>query len=96
MSTYFVAQIKIHDPTEYEKYLEGFDKIFSEYDADVVLVDDDPEVLEGEWLYSRMVLIRFRSRDEARKWYRSPEYQNLAQHRYAASDAIAVFVEGRL
>ncbi len=95
MSTYFVAQIKVHDSDEYEKYLAGFDEIFSKYDAEVVLVDDDPEVLEGDWTYSRMVLIRFKNRDEARKWYRSPEYQKLAQHRFAASDSVAVFAEGR-
>ena len=96
MSTYFVAQIKIHDLKEYEKYLAGFDEVFSKYDAEVVLVDDDPEVLEGDWPYSRMVLIRFISREEAQRWYRSPEYQKLAQHRFTASDSVAVFVEGRL
>ncbi len=47
MSTYFIAQIKIHDPDEYEKYLDGFDEVFSKYDAEVVLVDDNPELLEG-------------------------------------------------
>ena len=95
MSTYFIAQIRIHNPDEYEKYLSGFDEVFSRYDAEVVLVDDDPELLEGDWTYSRIVVIRFRNRDEAQKWYGSPEYQRLAQHRYSASKADVIFAEGR-
>jgi hypothetical protein len=27
VSTYFIAQISIHDPEEYEKYLSGFNEI---------------------------------------------------------------------
>jgi uncharacterized protein (DUF1330 family) len=68
--------------------------VFSRYDADVVLVDENPEMLEGNWTYSRKVMIRFRNRDEAKKWYESPEYQRLAQHRYSASEADVIFAEG--
>jgi uncharacterized protein (DUF1330 family) len=95
VSSYFVAQIQIHVPGEYKKYLRGFDQIFSKYDAEVVAVDDNPEVLEGACPYSRIVIIRFRDRDEARRWYKSAEYQELAQHRFSASDSVAFFVDGR-
>ncbi len=96
MSTYFIAQIKIHDPIKYKDYLSGFDEIFTKYDAEVVLVDENPEVLEGDWPFSRIVLIKFKDLDEARRWYESPEYQKLAQHRIVASDAVALFVGGRI
>jgi uncharacterized protein (DUF1330 family) len=95
VSTYFIAQISIHDPEEYEKYLSGFNEVFSRYDAEVVLVDENPELLEGEWTYSRIVIIRFRNRDEAKRWYGSPEYQRLVQHRYSASKADVILAEGR-
>ena len=95
MSCYFVAQISIHDPGEYERYLEGFDEVFEKYDGEVVAVDDHPSVLEGHWDRTRIVLIRFPSEEEARRWYDSPEYQEIVQHRWRASKADVILVTGR-
>ncbi len=95
MSCYFIAQIKIRDPREYQHYLDGFDEVFSHYRGEVVAVDDTPVVLEGEWPYTRAVVIRFPNEDEARRWYESPEYQGLAAHRVNASNADIILVHGR-
>ena len=95
MSCYFIAQINIHDMDEYQKYLDGFDEIFKRYNGKVIAVDDKPSVLEGEWSYSRIVMIRFPSETEAKRWYESPEYQELAQYRQRASTADALFVNAR-
>lgn len=94
MSTYFIAQIKIRNADEYQKYLDGFDEVFSRYKGEVVVVDDSPTVLEGEWRYTRIVLIRFPHRAAAESWYRSPQYQELAKYRHAASSADIIFAEG--
>jgi uncharacterized protein (DUF1330 family) len=40
------------------------------------------------------VLIEFPSKEIASAWYESDEYQALAQHRFAASTANAVLIEG--
>jgi uncharacterized protein (DUF1330 family) len=95
MSSYFIAQIKIHDWEEYEKYLEGYDEVFSKYKGQVLVVDDSPTVLEGKWSYTRTVVIRFPDETEFRRWYESPEYQELVQHRWQASQADIILVKGR-
>jgi uncharacterized protein (DUF1330 family) len=95
VSVYFIAQIRIHDQAGYQHYLDGFDDIFAKYDGEVVVVDDSPIVLEGEWPYTRMVVIRFTGEDEARRWYNSPEYRELARHRFDASAADIVLAKGR-
>ena len=95
MACYFIAQINIHDLDEYQKYLDGFDDIFKRYNGKVIAVDDKPSVLEGEWSYSRIVMIRFPDENEAKRWYESPEYQKLAQYRRGASTADALFVNAR-
>jgi uncharacterized protein (DUF1330 family) len=59
MSCYFVAQTTIHDPQAYQRYLDGFDDVFGNYCGRVVAVDESPTVLEGDWEYTRVVLIRF-------------------------------------
>jgi uncharacterized protein (DUF1330 family) len=95
MSCYFVAQIDIHDPQEYKLYEDGFDQIFSNYDGQVVVVDDQPSVLEGSWSRTRIVIIRFRTEDEARRWYGSDEYRKLIHYRYRASKADIILAKGR-
>ncbi len=90
-----MAQINIHDAGLYEKYLDGFDAVFEKYNGTVVAVDDGPVVLEGDWSYSRTVLIRFADKAEAQRWYVSEEYQQIAQHRHRASNANIVLLEGR-
>ncbi len=95
MSCYFVANISIRDREEYGKYEEGFDEIFARYTGNVVAVDDSPATLEGQWPYTRTVLIRFPDEQEARRWYESEEYQELAKHRWSAARADVALVHGR-
>ena len=94
MSSYFVALINIHDPGRYERNLAGFDAVFEKYKGEVVSVEDEPRVLEGEWPAARTVLIRFPDDQELRRWYESPEYQELARHRREASVASVAVVSG--
>ena len=94
MAVYIIAQIDIHDRAEYDKYQAGFLEIFSLYAGKLLVVSEDAQVVEGEWPYTRTVLIRFPSAEEARRWYEAPEYQALAQHRFRASRANVVMAEG--
>jgi uncharacterized protein (DUF1330 family) len=95
MPAYFVAQLDIHDPQEYARYLEGTDSPLAAAGARVLAVDEAPEVLEGEWPYGRTVLIEFPSMGHLRAWYASPEYREIARHRHAAATGNAVAVHGR-
>ena len=95
MSAYLVAQINIHDRSTYAKYASGFNEIFTRYGGRILSVDEAPKVLEGEWRYTRTVLLEFASEHQALSWYNSREYQELAQHRFAASQANAVLIQGR-
>ena len=52
------------------------------------------DVLEGDWPWPRLVIIEFQSRDAARLFYESPEYQKILPLRQAASDGTLAIVEG--
>ncbi len=94
MSAYFIAQIEIRDRDEYNLYQAGFTEIFSKFEGEILSVDENPRVLEGDWPYTRSVLIRFPDEEEAMKWYNSPEYQKLAQHRLNSSRASIIIASG--
>ena len=95
MSCYFIARIKIHDRTEYQRYLDGFDDVFAGTGGEVLVVDDQARLLEGENRFGRTVVIRFPSEAAARAWYESNGYQQLANHRRQASTADIILVTGR-
>ncbi|MBK9775549.1 MAG: DUF1330 domain-containing protein [bacterium] len=95
MTCYFLARITVHDEAGYARYLEGTDPVLARYGAEVLAVDEAPVVLEGQWPGTRTVLISFPDEASARAWYDSPEYQAIAQHRFRAASADAVFVRGR-
>lgn len=95
MSSYFIALIEIHDPMRYKQYLEGFDIVFEKYNGKVVAVEDHPRTLEGKWPAGRTVVIKFPNDSELRKWYESPEYQKLAEHRKEASVANIAVITGK-
>ena len=94
MSIYLIAQLQIHDRERYSKYSGGFMEIFERYGGTILAVDESVEPLEGEWDFTRTVLLEFPSEAQARQWYQSPEYQALAQHRFASADANVVMVKG--
>ena len=94
MSVYVVAQITIHDRAEYARYEAGFLGVFQRFNGELLAVSENPTVVEGHWPCTRTVLIRFPSQEEARRWYQSPEYQAIAQHRFRASTGNAVIIEG--
>jgi uncharacterized protein (DUF1330 family) len=95
VSCFFLARIAIHDPVAYGRYLAGTDAILARYGAEVLAVDEEPVVLEGDWSGSRTVLIRFPDEETARAWYTSAAYRELARSRFQASRADAIFLRGR-
>jgi uncharacterized protein (DUF1330 family) len=94
MSNYFVAQIKIHNHPEYEKYLEKFDDIFSRYKGEYLAIDESPVLLEGEWTYTKSVLIKFRNKKDFEAWYYSDDYQKILKYRLSAAKCDTILLEG--
>lgn len=94
MIHYFVAQISIHDPDEYDRYLEKFDDIFSRYKGEYLAIDESPELLEGSWDYTKSVLIKFKSKEDFEDWYYSEDYQKILKHRLNAAKCDTILVSG--
>lgn len=85
MSAYIVANIKVSDPQEYERYLEGCDEVFAKYNGEYLAVDEKPVILEGEWNYSKIVLNRFPGEAGLLRWDESEDYQNILKFRLASA-----------
>ena len=89
-----MANINIHDPAEYQKYLNRSEEIFARYKGTYLAVDDKPVVLEGEWNFNRVVLIRFENQEDFDAWYYSENYQEILKYRLTASEGDTILIHG--
>ena len=94
MSYYFIAQIKINDDVEYQKYIDKAGEIFKKYNGEYLSVDNSPVILEGKWDYTRTVLIKFKSKNDFENWYNSSEYKEILAHRLKAADCDTILTKG--
>lgn len=94
MIHYFMAQIRINDLKEYQKYLGRVDEIFKRYEGEYLAVDETPILLEGTWNYSRSVLIKFNSKEDFEKWYFSNDYKEILKYRLSSADCDSILVKG--
>lgn len=92
---YFVASHKVLDrDTINNVYVPKAVDCLNKYDVEILCVNEDTEVIEGQTDHDRLVILRFPSRDEAMRWYNSPEYQSMIHLRLNSVDGILLLAEG--
>ena len=80
MSGYVVANFDVTDIDAYEGYVPGVIPTLEAHGAKVLAPDYHSETLDGSPGRVTFV-IRFTSKDAARAWYDSPEYQEIVHLR---------------
>ena len=94
MAAYIVTQIEITDPETFETYRAQVPPILEKYGGEFIVRGGDREVLEGDWPWLRMVILKFPDREAAKAWHASAEYQGPKALRQAASKANMIVVDG--
>ncbi|MEM7024766.1 MAG: DUF1330 domain-containing protein [Pseudomonadota bacterium] len=94
MAAYFIFNHKVLDPDKLNNdYLPKAVATLQPYEPEILVVDQNVEVVEGDTKDNRMVVLRFKNRDEAKKWYNSAEYQDIINLRLDAVDGRAVLCD---
>jgi uncharacterized protein (DUF1330 family) len=91
---YVIVTEAIHDPAGMEAYAKASMGSIGEHGAKPLVVDENVEVVEGEWHGNRTIVLEFESVEKAREWYESASYQAALPLRQAASDCNAVILSG--
>ena len=94
MTIFIIAQLSIHDRESYGRYEAGFMDVFQKYDGQLLAVDEAPNIHEGQWDGTRVVLASFPNKDAFDAWFQSPEYVELAKHRKAGSAGPILSIQG--
>jgi len=92
---YFVASHKVLDrSTLNDIYVPKAVDCLNKFDVEILVVNESVEVVEGQTGHDRLVILRFPSRDEALRWYHSPEYQSMIHLRLSSVEGVLLLAEG--
>lgn len=94
MPVYTIAQLKFTDEPAYRRYQAAFPAVFARFDAAVVVADEVPVVLEGEWPFSKIVILRFPDEAEALRFANDAGYVAIARDRKAGADGVVILARG--
>ena len=94
MSAYLVCMVRVDDPETYRKYTARTPALIAKHGGRFLVRGGDVETIEGPAFQDRLVVLEFPSKDAVRTFYQSPEYQEVMQHRTAASQATFLLADG--
>lgn len=94
MSVYIVAQLKFTDRARYDRYQSCFFGVFRNFRGRLLVADEHPVVIEGDWPRDKVVIMEFPDAEAAREFHESPEYQEIAVDRKAGADTVVMTVRG--
>lgn len=94
MTAYVLVDMDITDPVQYEEYRALAGPSVTQYGGRYLVRGGASEVLEGDRVPNRIVMLEFRDTDAARRWYTSPEYTAARARRADAATGSFIVVEG--
>jgi uncharacterized protein (DUF1330 family) len=94
MAAYIFANVKVTDPRHYQEYAAQTPGLIEKYGGKFLVRAGKFEQMEGSLPLARVVLLEFADMAAARKFYHSPDYQEVLKIRQAAAESQVFFVEG--
>jgi uncharacterized protein (DUF1330 family) len=94
MAAYAIVNVEITDSAGFAEYRKLVPASIAEFGGRFLTRGGVTEVLEGEWIPNRLVILEFPDVATIKEWYHSPEYQKLAELRKRTATSDFVVIEG--
>jgi uncharacterized protein (DUF1330 family) len=94
MAAYVLVDVDVTDPERYDRYRHLAGPSVEQYGGRYLARGGASEVLEGDRVPNRLVVLAFPDADAARRWYHSPEYGAAKAIRDGAAIGSFILVEG--
>ena len=92
MAAYFVFNYRINNREAYNPYLAAVPATIAEHDGEILAADFDSDGMEGDTGHVTVVL-KFPSKQAARDWYGSDEYQAIIGLRKDNCEGVAALAK---
>jgi uncharacterized protein (DUF1330 family) len=94
MPAYFVVELEITNNAAMEPYRAAVGATITQYGGRFLTRGGATELIEGGPEPKRIVILEFADTAAVKRWYNSPEYQNILPGRLDNSTGRAFIVEG--
>jgi uncharacterized protein (DUF1330 family) len=95
MAAYLIVDVtRIHDPQTYERYKKQVSPDMIAAGGRYLARGGAIDVLEGDWQPHRLIVVRFESAAEGRRWWASESYAPLRAMRQASTHCNMLIVDG--
>ena len=94
MAAYFIANIEVTDPVEYEEYRRRVPPIIAAHGGRYLARGGAIALLEGQSIPHGLVVLEFPDMAKLRAFYESPEYRPLIAIRQRGARSSLLAVEG--
>ncbi len=94
MAAYIIVDVKINNSDAYEQYKKLTPDSISAYQGSFIVRGGPTEILEGDWVPGRIVVLEFPNAELARQWWNFEEYAAPKVIRQGASVTRMILAEG--
>jgi uncharacterized protein (DUF1330 family) len=94
MVAYAIIDLDVHDKSGFEEYQKSVPTFIAKHGGQYVVRGGQFEVLEGNWIPHRLVLLRFPDRASIRSFLADPEFETLTKLRRKTTNSSIVVVDG--
>jgi uncharacterized protein (DUF1330 family) len=94
MAAYLISDITVRDRAAFEIYRTRAADAIHLYGGRYLARLGEVQVLEGSWNPNMVVVVEFPNLEQARAWYRSPEYAFALEMRDTAPSRNLILVDG--
>jgi uncharacterized protein (DUF1330 family) len=94
MAAYAIAFLSIQDRLQYERYAARFMSTLAKYGGRLLVADESPELIQGDWPFDKVVVLQFPDRQSFHSWETSSEYREIVADRLAATTGVVLLASG--
>jgi uncharacterized protein (DUF1330 family) len=94
MSAYILASLQITDPVVFEEYRGRVPAVIAAHGGRYLVRGGSVDVLEGDALGNRLVIVEFPDMSRLKAFYRCSEYQPLLEIRNRSAISTLLAIEG--
>jgi len=94
MTVYVIAQVKFIKEDYYRRYQSRFAEVFKPFEGRLLVADEKPKILDGEFTRDKVVMMEFPDEGEAMRFLDSPAYQEISRDRILGAETLSLLVKG--
>ena len=94
MTAFLVSDVSVRDAEAFQTYRTRAAASINQHGGRYLARGGEIELLEGTWEPRTIIIVEFPSLDQARAWYRSPEYAFALEMRDKALSRNLILIDG--